>query len=187
MAKNKSSLNWYLLIAGILVLYSGLSNKTSQSSSRLRMITVELSEDIINIKGRRTSSDYKFWANKYPNQFNILNGSISRGKREPISNLKKGQEIQIWISEKAYVSLGKENTKIAVRGISLNGKSLMSQNEYLKNRKMYKMRLKVIAIFTGIMLLINGLDLVSSKANYLIIFTFLGAIILMKIFDFGLY
>ncbi len=131
--------------------------------------------------------DFKFWKNKYPNQFNILNGSITRGKHKPISELKKGQEIDIYITKKAYEDLGVDNKDIVVNGLNLGQTELMSQQEFFTNRKMYQQRLKIISIFTGVMLLLNGLALISNRLNYWLISIFVGAIVIMRIFEVGLY
>lgn len=180
-------MNWYFLLAGVLVLYFGLSNTSIQNNSGLRVITITLSNDITNIKGHRSSTDYKFWTLKYPNSFHVLNGGISKGKHNSISTLKKGQEIQIWITENDHNKLGIKSEDISVKGIKLNGNYLMSKKEYFENRKMYNTRLKVLSIFAGMMLLINGFSLISNKTNYLAITIFIGMFFLMRVFDFGLY
>ncbi len=187
MTKNKSNINWYFILAGVLALYVGLSNNQTRKQTDLRIITVELSKDIINVKGRRSSIDYKFWTKECRNQFTILNGSISRGKHEAISNLKSGQKVDVFITTTDYDKLGNKNEDIVIRGISLNGNSLMSQEEFFNNRKTYKIRLMIFSVFTGLMLLLNGLTKISNKINYLIIGTFVGVIILMRIFEFRIY
>ena len=98
MTKQKSNFNWYFLLAGILILYFGLTNNQSINQSSLEKIRVELNKDITNVKGRRSSVDYKFWTKEYKNQFNILNGSITRGKHEEIAELKSGQVVELYIT-----------------------------------------------------------------------------------------
>jgi len=188
MAKKKSSINWYFLIAGAIILYFGLSkSKSSEQNIQSRPITVELSKDIINVKGRKSKIDYKFWTKEYQNQFNIIDGSITRGKHESISNLKGGQKVELLIRELDFTELGKSQKDITVKGISLNGNSLMSEAEFNKNRSAYKDRLTIFSVFGGLMLLINGLTLVPKKINYALVGVFGGAILIMRIFEFGLY
>jgi hypothetical protein len=187
VTKQKSNFNWYFLIAGILILYSGLSNNQLTKQSELQKITVELYKDITNVKGRRGSVDYKFWTKEYKNQFNILNGSINRGKHESIANLKGGQIVDLFIttSDLEKLSVGKED--ITVRGIKLYENSLMTTNEFYHNREMYRVRLKLFSVFTALMLILNGLTNIPKKLNYIIIGTFIGMIIVMRILGIGIY
>lgn len=188
MAKKKSNTNWYFLIAGAFLLYLGLSkNKSSIINTPSKSIIVELSKDIVNVKGYTNKIDYKFWTKEYPNQFNILDGSISRGGHESISNLKGGQKVEILVSELDYSELDKAKKGITVMGIALNGKTLMSESEFSKNRGSYKNRLTIFSAFIGLMLLINGLTVVSKKVNYALVGIFAGAILIMRVFEIGLY
>ncbi len=187
VTKQKSKFNWYFLIAGILILYFGLSNNQSTKQSELQKITVELYKDITNVKGRRSSVDYKFWTKEYKNQFNILNGSITRGKHESIANLKGGQIVDLFIttSDLEKLSVGKED--ITVRGINLYENSLMTTDEFYHNRELYRVRLKLFSVFTALMLMLNGLTNISKKLNYIIIGIFIGTIIIMRILEIGIY
>lgn len=81
MTKQKSNFNWYFLLAGILILFFGLTYNQSTNQSSLEKITVELDKDIIMVKGRRSSIDFKFWTKEYKNQFNILNGREENTKQ----------------------------------------------------------------------------------------------------------
>lgn len=188
MDRNKVTMNWYFLIAGAIILYFGLSkSKSSEQNIESRPITVELSKDIINVKGRRSKIDYKFWTKEYQNQFNILDCSITRGKHEIISNLKGGQKVELLIQKLDLRELGKSKEDITVLGISLNGNSLMSEAEFNKNRNAYKDRLTVFSVFAGLMLFINGLTMVPKKIKYALVGVFGGVILTMRIFEFGLY
>jgi hypothetical protein len=187
VTKQKSNFNWYFLIAGVLILYLGLSNNQLTKQSKLQKITVELYKDITNVKGRRSSVDYKFWTKEYKNQFNILNGSINRGKHESIANLKGGQIVDLFIttSDLEKLSVGKED--ITVRGINLYENSLMTTDEFYHNRELYRVRLKLFSVFTALMLILNGLTNIPKKLNYIIIGTFIGMIIIMRILGIGIY
>jgi len=168
-------------------LYLGLSNNQLTKQSELQKITVELYKDITNVKGRRSSVDYKFWTKEYKNQFNILNGSINRGKHESIANLKGGQIVDLFIttSDLEKLSVGKED--ITVRGINLYENSLMTTDEFYHNRELYRVRLKLFSVFTALMLILNGLTNIPKKLNYIIIGTFIGMIIIMRILGIGIY
>lgn len=187
LAKKKFKVNWYLLAAAVIILYYNLSGAQGKRHAEIKRISVHLSKDIINVKGSRSPTDYKFWTTEYENQFNILNGSISRGKHREISNLKRGQQIEVSISTSDYDKLKSGTTDISVRGLRVNEKTLMSTQEFSTNRKLYKKRLNLISILTGIMLLLNSLIPIPRKMNYVIVISFIGALVLMYYFKFGLY
>ncbi len=123
MTKQKSNLNWYFILAGVLALYFGLSNNQTASQPGLKKISVELYKNIVNVKGRRSSVDLKFWTKEYKCQFNILNGSITRGKHEAIANLKSGYHVDLYIASSDFENLSNEKEDVTVIGISLSGKS----------------------------------------------------------------
>jgi hypothetical protein len=187
LTKQKSNLNWYFLLAGVLILYFSLTNNQTTSQTELKKITVELNKDIINIKGRRSNVDYEFWTREYKNQFNILNGSITRGKHEAIANLKSGQVVDLYISTSDFENLSDNKKDITVQGIILNGIPLMTQEEFYHNRELYKVRLMILSIFMSLMLILNGLTKIPKKINYIIIGTFIGAIIIMRFFEIVIY
>jgi hypothetical protein len=187
LTKQKSNSNWYFLLAGFIILYFGLTNNKSTQHSELKKLTVELYKDIANVKGRRSSVDYTFWTKEYKNQFNILDGSIARGKHETISNLKKGQKVDLYISTSDFENLSDEKEEITVIGISLFGNPLMKQSEFYHNRDLYKVRMMIFCVFAALMLILNGLIKIPNKINSIIIGTFIGSIILMKIFEVGIY
>lgn len=168
-------------------MYVGLTQNSTFDQSELKEITVELNKDIINVKGRRSSIDYKFWTKNYKNQFNILNGSITAGKHEAIANLKAGQKVDLLISSSDFGNLSEGKEDITIKGISLNGNPLMTKEEYYHNQKLYEIRLEIFSLFTSLMLLLNGLAKIPSKINYIISGIFIGAVIIMRIFEFGIY
>ena len=188
MTKKKSSINWYFLIAGVLILYFGLShNKEARQNFELRSVTVQLSKDIINVKRRTSPIDYKFWTKEYKNQFNILDGSITRGKHETIANLKEGQVIEVFITESDFNLLRESNKDIAIKGMSINGNYLMSETEFHKNRSLYKLRRVIFSVFIGIMVLLNGLISVPKKLNYAVVGIFVGVLLIIRILEIGIY
>ena len=187
MTKQKSNFNWYFLLAGILILYFGLTNNQSINQSSLEKIRVELNKDITNVKGRRSSVDYKFWTKEYKNQFNILNGSITRGKHEEIAELKSGQVVELYITTADLKNLSDGKEDIDIMGISQNGIPLMTTDEFYHNRDLYKVRLKIFSVFTGLMLILNGLTNIPKKINYIIIGIFIGAIIIMRMLKIVIY
>ncbi|MVO07753.1 hypothetical protein GOQ30_01080 [Flavobacterium sp. TP390] len=187
MARQKSNLNWYFIIVGILIFYFGLTNNQETKQTELKKITVELYKDIIHVKGRKSSVDYKFWTKEYKNQFHILKGSITRGKHDVLSRLKGGQMVDLYLTPSDFENLSDAKEDITVIGISVQGNSLLSQDEFFHNQELYRLRLQIFSVFTALMLLLNGLTNIPKKVNYILIGTFTGAIIIMRIFEIGIY
>jgi hypothetical protein len=187
MTKHKSNFNWYFLLAGFLILYFGLTNNQSKKQLSLENIRVELYKDITNVKGRKSSIDYKFWTKEYKNQFNILNGSITRGKHEAIADLKGGQVVELYIMTADLKNLSDGKKDIDIIGISQNGIPLMTTEEFHHNQDLYKIRLKMFSVFTALMLILNGLTSIPNKINYIIIGAFIGAIIIMRMLEIVIY
>lgn len=185
MAK-KSNRNWYFIFIGILMLYFGLSNNVTSKRTELQKITVELENDIASAKGRSTA-DYKFWTKTFKNRFNILNASVSKDKQDAVANLKKDQKVDLLIKSSDFQSLSEGKNEITVIGLSLNGNSLMTPDEFYDNREWYKIRQGLFALFLGFMLLLNGLAKIPQKINYILIGIFIAAIAIMRFFEIGIY
>ena len=189
MGKKKFYINWYWLIAGILILYFNLSrfSISKKDIGNLDVITVNLDKDIININSRESGIEYKFRTQQYKAQFNILKGSISNVQRNDISELKKGEQIDLFIINSEIEYLDSKSEEITVHGLIKDGVSLLSVDEYYRNRKYYKIRILVIALFMSIMLIANGIIDIRSKINYVIIGLFIGLIIVFRVFHIVIY
>lgn len=180
----KTTFNWYYVLAGILILSFSLFNNQKTEQVELKKITVKLDKDITNVKGRRSSIDYKFWTKEYSNQFNILKGSVTTGKHETISHLKREQEIVLYITTSDFENLSNKKEDITVIGIYSNGNPLMTKEEFYYNQELYNVRKLIFSFFIALMLILNGLAKIPKKLNYIIIGTFIGFIIIM--YSFGI-
>ncbi len=63
----------------------------------------------------------------------------------------------------------------------------MSQEEFYNNRNLYRIRVIIISVFTGLLLLFNGLTTIPKDINYAVIRTFVGVIVFMRILEIGIY
>lgn len=190
MKKNKKTtkVNWYFVLLGIIALYLGVfRNSSLKNKYSFKEIDVELSSDIITIKGSRTHRSYKFWTKEYISEFILLRGSISRGNSSGISGLISGQKIRLAIRESDLVNLNSKKKEVFVYGLYLDGEPLLTTKEFQINRRKYKMRKSVLAVFMSFMFILNGLFSVSNKINYLLVSIFLLAFIFMRVLAFGLY
>lgn len=94
-------------------------------------------------------------------------------------------ELYITTADLKNLSDGKED--IDIIGISQNGVPLMTTEEFYHNRGLYKVRLKLFSVFTALILILNGLTNIPNKINYIIIGTFIGAIIIMRVLEIVIY
>jgi hypothetical protein len=184
----KPHFNWYFVLAGSLILYFGISayNRAERVHSTTRL-SVEFSTDVINVGGRREYRDYKFFTKEYKCQFIFLNGSISRNRHKDISELKSGQKAEITIESSDLDYLNSKVNEVTLLGLSVNGTSLLSSGEFEINRGKYKTRILIFTIFTGVLLLLNGLISIPSKVNYVLVGLFGGTFIFLRVFDLVLY
>lgn len=159
----------------------------TKSSTKLNQIRIELRKEVQTIKGIRGSIHYILYDKDFKNRFVIVKGSISEGNHNLIADLPIGTKVDVFIASSDYSNLGTSKNDITIRQIMVGNKVLMSKEEFSENTGLYGLRVRLVKGFTGIMLIINGLSLISKKANYLIIGIFIGLIILMRIMDIGLY
>jgi len=180
--------NFILIAFGILIVFFGIKQITSKPKgdiTTLKFIKVELSSDVLLIKGSENPNDYKFWIKEHEALFVIKDGGVTGNNRERISKLKKGEIIQIKISN--FEQLSDKLAEIPVYGLVHSGQALLTIEDYIKNRIEYKKKLGVVMIFIGLMFLLNGIYLIRKKYNVIIISIFIMALIIMKVMNFGLY
>jgi len=167
MGENKSRVSYGLLLFGVFILYNAWPEEPTYNERSLKKLTIELSADAHNVRGRQARSvSYRLFAKEYPNAFTIVSGSIGKGKHEEILNLRKGQIVDCYISSSAYNELGLDEEDILLRGLSVAGQSLMSQEEFLSNRGEYEHQQSILFLVLGIMIILNGLFSIPDRYNF---------------------
>lgn len=189
MGKRKTSrFNWYFVILAVFCFYAGVYLSTSTSDGRSFMkLNVRLASDMMTIKGTSSHCNYKFWVEEYSAEFSILRGSISSGRHREASSLRSGQVISVEIDNADLTALRSENNEVIVYGLSTNGKSILSNEEFQLNRGHYDLRVRTLSVFIGFMFLVNGLFQIPARYNYIIIGIFTLVILSMRIAGFGIY
>lgn len=95
--------------------------------------------------------------------------------------------VNVEIDEVDLTALHSEQNEVIVYGLSANGRSILSTEEFRLNREKYDLRKRIIGVFTGFMFLVNGLSRVSAKYNYVVIGIFALVFLVMRITGFGIY
>ena len=96
MKNSKININWYFLIAGLLIIYPVLFNVDFSRSNELEKLDIQLDNKIEKLKGRKSLYDYYFFTKQYKNNFIILNGVLTDNKkRELLNSIKNGQRFEI--------------------------------------------------------------------------------------------
>ncbi len=185
MTNLKPKNNWIYLLIGIGILIWTLItfDKSNSEYFELRSIKVQLRQDIEKVTGARKKADYKFYANSYKAMFQILVGGISSDNRKYISNLKKGQIIEIKINQSAINNLNLKE-KINVYGIDYESRSLLTTNECVNNRKTYKNRINILFMVFGLMSILKGLN-ISNKIRLIAFFGSIAIFVILRILNIG--
>lgn len=180
--------NWYYTLLGtVLIFFVFLPESKESLPTKVKEIRVSLSVDMVPVKGRKGEVAYRFGTTEYEAEFKILKGSVSTGNQGKLSELKKGQKVSLVIDESDVGKLGSGKNTVTVYGFGLEGKSLLTTQEFESNREKYGTRLSLLSFFLGCMLLLNGTTKIPIKINYILIGIFLGSFLLMRIFEFGIF
>lgn len=155
------------MLIGFFFLFVGWPDEPVYNQVSLKKITFELSADIFNVKSKGTRTDYRLFSREYENTFVIVKGSIGRGKYGEISNLKKGQTVDCYISLNAFNNLGLDEDDILVRGLSVGGQSLLSEKEFISNQGSYEKRQSILFLTIGVLFILNGLFSIPKEYTYL--------------------
>ena len=183
-----SQFNWSYVVLGLLVLYWGVfSNTSKEIPHALIQLKVEMSSDMLEVKEKNDYRYSYFQVKEYPVEFIILIGSISPDINSKISDLRAGQKLDLKIKDSDFTELNNAETEVVVHELSAYGKTLFTAKEFQNNRALYDKRYWVLALFLGSMLLLNGFFSISSNTNLIIGGSAFLAVILMRVFQFGLY
>ena len=150
-------------------------------------ITAELAHDVRLVKGSRSHRAFRIWTTDHEAEFVIQRGSVSSGNFGKISELKKGQRIELTISNDHLDHLKTQSTEVYIYGLSVNGSSLLSPKEFEANMLKYLLRKKCLFFLVGMMSIINGIVSIPRKLNYLFVGLIFILVLTMKIVGFGLY
>ena len=155
---------WFLVVTSLVAICFGFQKKTDSTSiTSATQIAVELYDDMKNGHLVKGSVDYKFWTKEYKAEFVILKGSISSGRHMEVSELKKGQKVQLQIKKSDVNRLSSEQNRIKVYGIAVKGKPLFTINEFIINRKNYAWRIKIFFFLIGGIGLWRGIVLIKKQ------------------------
>lgn len=184
--KVKKQINWYFFLAGIIILFLNISRFQTINESQFKKLNVHLSKDVL-VKANRLSASLFF--TELRNQFEIYSGSISYENRKIIVNLKKDQAVTIYITKEDYANLKTKKQNIQIVGLKIAGVHYIkpSPDFFDLEAKEYEIRLFVFNIFLLFMLFINSFLLIPRKINIAFVTIFIGIVIFMRVFDFGIY
>ncbi|WP_024769097.1 hypothetical protein [Aquimarina macrocephali] len=185
MTKKKQKFIWYYVLIGLGILIWTYSrfNGIKEEVTHVENIKIQLNSNIENVTGRRNIADYRFYGKEFKARFIILDGAVNSEHRQSISDLKKGDTINIKIG-KSDLSKLNSNEDIRVYGIQVDNQILLSVIDYNSNRHKYSNRLNILFTFIGLLAILKGIN-ISNKTKWIV---FIGGIIffiIARIFDVG--
>lgn len=180
--------SWGNLVYGCLFVATiFVCNSPVSTTFEFAEVTTILSADVQTTKGRKTHRDYVFESSEYSVDFVIPKGSVSASQRAAIARITKGQNVTFTIKKSDLIKLHSALREVSVYGLSDGGNLLLTPRESLGNQDKYQLRVKILAGFIALMLLLNGLFDVSVRLNWVLVGLFLFLFILVRMFRVGIY
>jgi hypothetical protein len=189
--KGKKKLKWknintpFLIMGIAFILMSFIDTSTYVENKDIIPLQITLSTDIQIIKGRKSTNSYKFWAEEYAALFVIENGIHPFREENAQERFTKGSKIEVSIP-KGY-DVENKLKKIPVYSLSRNGKDYLTLKEYNMFSGEYSFRLRFFAFSGGVFILLSALSLANRKQLIALGVLFAIAVLLMNIFEIGIY
>jgi hypothetical protein len=184
--KLKSDLNIPFLILGLLFLLFGFIKSADINENKLQQMDVVLSTKMKSITGTRGLYSYKFWTKKNNAEFVIERGIKISNDFKDFMNLTENDVVTIRVDNNSYDFTDKLE-QIPIYSLEHNGKKFISLENFITDNKMYNLRYKIISLFGGIILLFNAFSLLKVRQTLVLIGLFFIAILIMRVFEFGIY
>jgi len=185
--KIKSDLNIPFLILGVILIFIGIIKDGKEiDKNDLKQIKVVLNSNIHNITGTRTDYSYNFWTKNENAEFRIARGIRISENFKDFLNLKENDTLTISIKKIDY-DLNDKSQIVPIYSLIHESTSYFNISEFNADSKSYDNRLRIFMLFGGILFLLNGLSILSIRHFFIIAGISIIAVIIMTLFEFGLY
>lgn len=169
---------------GAFFLYGAMITDTAATNpDNLKTVSGRF-HHLVNVKGHRGDTDYRLTLKEYPTTFKIPKGILIDSKnRNILENMTEGTLVSVQIRKGSDPESADQ-----VRAFSLaSDQPVYDLETYNTNWFKYQFRWQLVFIFGSAMLFANGLRIFTSTHNKWAVGMVVGAVILMRIFDFGIY
>ena len=169
MTKPKDKKNWFYLTLGMLFILSFLwKDKNNIHENNLETITIIVSNDIQYIGSRRSKFEYILYSSEYKCSFVINSAGALAAKWTNLENTVKNDTLIIKIHTSRLQDLNKKTEEIPVYSLIKNNKLVYDVDSYNISQKTIDLRWSLIFIIIGILFILRGLTIISSKTSYIL-------------------
>lgn len=178
----------YLLAAGVLILalvFYGMLRETHQPE--LRKVTIKLQDKPTLINNSRGYYDFKIKGKEHCCFFYVPKGRLSQGFHKKVAEMNGENYVTLTVDSNEFNVHKMDCDKVIVYGIQYKNENLLTGPESLENDEQYNTRIRIIGLFIGLLLILNGLKKPSSRFNVIVISVFLLSLLVMHYFEVILY
>jgi hypothetical protein len=169
MTEPKGKKNWFYLTLGMLFILSFLwTDKINIQENDLETRTIIVSHDIQYTGGRRSKFEYRLGSTEYPCSFVIKSAGALAAKWTNLENTIKNDTLIIKIHTNRLQDLNKKTEDIPIYSLIKNNKLVYDTDGYNISQKTIDRRWSLIFIIIGILFILRGLTIISSKTSYIL-------------------
>jgi hypothetical protein len=165
----KDKVNWFYLILGLFFCLAFLwTDKKDIIVSELETKTIVVRQDIRKIGGRTSKHEYRLWTNEYQCSFVIKKAGCIAAHWDNIDNITKNDTLIIKVNKSRLSDLNKKSEDIPIYSLIKNNKYVYDTDSYNNSQKQYDKRWNVIYTIMGILFILRGLTIISSRTAYVL-------------------
>ena len=184
MTTHKDKTNWFYLALGLLFILSFfLVDKSDIRENELETKTIIVSNDIQKTGGRRSKFEYRLGSREYQCSFVIKAAGALAAKWTNIENTINNDTLTIKIHSSRLQDLSKQSEYIPIYSLIKNNKLVYDVDNYNISQKTIDRRWSLIFIVVGILFILRGLTIISSKTSYILSGLSIIAVITLRLLN----
>lgn len=166
MKKDKT--NWFYItlglffIAGFLVPTQKPVDKNNLSALKIFVSRVQ------KISSHKSSEQYRIYANNYQSLFKINAGGCTPKAGKIIDGILTNDTLEISIPSNRLNDLNNEHESIPIYAMQKGNEQVYTVSDYNAAQKTYSDRWGLIFLTMGVLFLLRGFALISSKVAYIL-------------------
>lgn len=181
MNKRNDKVNWFYIALGLFFISAFFwTDKPDINEYDLKSEVIILCQDIKKINGTRTSYEYRLNTNKYDCSFIIETaGGMAAGWKN-LDSLKKNDTLEIKYHSSRNIDLFEKGELIPIYTVIKDENIIYSLESYKKSQQTLDKRWKIIFLILGVLFILRGLTVISSKMSYIIAGIIIATIIALR-------
>jgi len=168
--KTEKTIDWRTIIVGIgAIVYFFYPKGSDLTADDLSSKTVVLSSNIETIHSTRTSSTRRrLWTKETQAAFTIASAGDVLTPEGSLDSLKKGDTLIVKYYSIRYADLQNGAKEIPIYYLQKGKRVYFELNAYNKTQNAITSRYKLIALVAGIIMLLNGFNIIDQKRTWII-------------------